>query len=131
MKIQGELNSNRFAWLDAASDAGCKIEGQVGSSRLVGTQSVKFNGDDYGEWYLIGGYCLQTAMIRAGCEQDAWEIYLEEFVPCDEPENEDELEYGSFDSVGGWYSEVTCSYIMFLDPHDYDEWDIEIKKGDD
>lgn len=101
--------------------------------------------DSFGEWYLIAGYMLPYALIRAQSDSEAYYIYLSEFVPDDndyiaeriaecnsEGKNQqeidslidaviaDETSCGSYDDCGNWYSESTTCNIMFLDFRDYE-----------
>ena len=80
---------------------------------------LKFYSDGWGDFYLFGGYCLDFALIQASSQGSAYGIYLEEYVPCDEMETEEDVEYGTFDGSGGFYSECTTSYIAALNPEDY------------
>ena len=68
---------------------------------------------------MFGGYLMDFALIQAGNFEAAYEIYLEEFVPCDGMEAEEDMENGTFDGSGGFYDESTTSYIAALDPDDY------------
>lgn len=102
---------------------------------------LKIYDDSFGEWYLIAGYMLPYALIRAQSDYEAYYIYLSEFVPDDneyiaeriaelekEGKNqqeiaaliEDETSYGSYDDCGNWYSETTTCNIVFLDFSNYE-----------
>ena len=130
MKITGKFGKSAGFLLEQAlhySDHGCNVVAKVGSSHLVGTETVKIHSEGWGEWYLFGGYCMWWGLIQANSWEDAYYIYLEEFVTADEmPEDQEELENGTWDSSGNWYSEVTTSYVTQLDTASFDKWDIEI-----
>ena len=101
--------------------------------------------DSYGDWYLIAGYMLPYALIRAQNDCDAYDIYLSEYVPDDNEYIqlrieerievyqsdgktsdeinamiEEETDYGTYDDCGNWYSETTTCNIFFLDFTDYE-----------
>lgn len=75
--------------------------------------------DDYGEWRLFGGYCLPYALVRAQSFESAYDIYLEEFVRPDEPEDEQDYENGYVTNGGQFYSESTTCYVYELPLSDY------------
>lgn len=77
-------------------------------------RELKVHDEGFGEWHLIGGYMMPTAAIRADNESDVLEIYLEECVPAEDPEDEEDWEHGFPTGNGSWYSEVTMSYVVFL-----------------
>jgi hypothetical protein len=87
--------------------------------------TLEFYSDGRGDFYLFGGHLLQWALIQADSFCSAYDIYLCEFVLCDEIESEEETENGYFDSCGGFYNESTTSYIVALYPDDY-TFDFEI-----
>ena len=130
MKITGKFGKSAGFLLEQAlhyGDHGCNVVAKVGASHLVGTETVKVHSDGWGDWYLFGGYCMWWGLIQASSFEDAYYMYLEEFVtPDDMPEDEEELEHGTWDGSGKWYSECTTSYVTQLDAASFDEWDIEI-----
>jgi hypothetical protein len=130
MKITGKFGKFDGFLLQEAihyGEHGCNIVAKVGAKHLVGTETVKVHSEGWGDWYLFGGHCMWWGLIQANSLEDAYYIYLEEFVtPDDMAETEEELEYGTWDGCGGWYSELTTSTIRELGTHNYDEWDIEI-----
>ena len=77
-------------------------------------RTVHVYDDMVGNWHFIGGGHEPLAIIRAGSECDALDIYMTEFLGNEEPEDEKDLEHGTFDGEGGWHSECTMSYVMFL-----------------
>ena len=127
MKITGKLSSFDLFLLGQAWDRGDLIEAKVGASYLTGTETVKVHSDGFGEWYLFGGHCMWWGLVQAQSLQDAYEMYLEEFVTPDDLEEGDDETLGTFDSSGNWYSEATTSYITKLSIGSYNEWDITIK----
>ena len=80
---------------------------------------LEFYSDGYGEFYLFGGHLMSFALIQADSFCSAFEIYLEEFVPCDEMETEEDVETGTFDGCGGFYNECTTADIVSLNVDDY------------
>jgi hypothetical protein len=128
MKITGKLSEASLNLINQAlCDHDCNITVTVGSSHMVGTETVKIHSDGFGEWYLFGGHCMWWGLIQAKSWEEAYGIYLEEFVtPDDMPENECELETGTWGDNGEWYNEATTSYIVSLYWGDYDKWDIDI-----
>ncbi len=131
MLIKGKLSKFDLFLLEDAFGEGYDIKAKVGASHLVGTETVKVHSEGWGEWYLFGGYCMWWGLVQANSWEDAYYIYLEEFVTADEmpedtPENQGELENGTWDGSGNWYSEVTTSYVTSIDTANFDEWDIEI-----
>ena len=94
-------------------------------------ENVHVNGCGFGDWFVLAGYCLPTALIQADCLSDALEGYLEEHVqPDDLDEDEWDEDCGTFDSVGEFYSERTLSLIHELNPSDY-RWEVELTPHDD
>jgi hypothetical protein len=128
MIINGNLSNASLELVSQAiNDHDCSVKASVGSSHLVGTETVKVHSEGWGDWHLFGGYCMHWALIQASSWEEAYEIYLEHFVTPDEmPETEEELECGTWGDNGNWYSECTTSYIVHLDVSNYDQWDIEI-----
>ena len=128
MLIKGKLSKFDLFLLQDAFSEDYDIKAKVGLSDLVGTETVKVHSEGYGDWYMFGGYCLNWALVQANSFDKAYYIYLEEFVPEDTmPDDEEELEYGTWDGNGQWYSESTTSYVTQLDLHHrLGEWDIEI-----
>jgi len=131
MRILGKLTKLDLVLIQNAFESNAKISVKCGSSKLVGQETVVVHSDGCGEWYMFGGYCMNWALIQANSWGEAYEIYLEEFVTADDmPETEDELEYGTFDGNGNWYSECTTSYVTQLNAADYDQWEVILKEGD-
>ena len=127
MRITGKLGKFDLFLLQEAFSEGHDIKAKAGASHLVGTETVKVHSEGWGDWYLFGGYCMWWGLIQANSWEDAYYIYLEEFVTADDmPETEEELEHGTWDGSGNWYSECTTSYVTGLDTANFDEWDIEI-----
>jgi len=128
MRITGKLSEASLNLVNQAlSDHECSITARAGASHLVGTETVKIHSDGFGEWFLFGGYCMWWGLIQANSLEEAYWIYLEEFVtPDDMPEDECGLEMGTWAGNGNWYSELTTSYITSLNWGDYDKWDIDI-----
>ena len=128
MHIKGNLHPLDLKILETAFSDGAAISAQLGSSHLIGTSTVKVHSEGWGTWYLFGGYMMSWGLIQADNFSEAYEAYLEQFVPCDDPDADDEL-FGTYDSCGGWYSEATTSNILHANIHVYDLWDIEITPG--
>ena len=85
MKITGRLTEASLDLVNQAlCDHDCNITAKAGSSHIVGTTTVKFHSEGYGAWYMFGGYFMQWAMIQATSLEDAYYVYLEEFVAADE-----------------------------------------------
>lgn len=132
MKINGKLNKLDLFLLQEAFGGGHKIEAKCGASHLVGTETIKVRSEGWGEWYLFGGHMMWWAMIQANSWEEAFEIYLEDFVASDEtPEDEVDEENGHWCDGGKWVSEVTMSYVASLNYSDYDEWDIVITENEE
>ena len=104
--------------MDSATNKDVTVGGKA-RNKHFSDASLKFYSDGWGEFYWFGGHCLQLALIQASSFGSAYEIYLSEFVPCDEMETEEDFENGTFDGCGGFYSLVTTSYIVSLNPDDY------------
>ena len=81
--------------------------------------SLEFYSDGWGEFYLFGGHLMSFALIQADSFASAFDIYLSEFVPCDEMETEEDVETGTFDSCGGFYNECTTADIVSLNVDEY------------
>ena len=128
MHIKGKLHPLDLKILETAFDDTALISAKLGRSHTVGTETVKVHSKGWGTWYLFGGYMMQFALIHAGDFTEAYEAYLEQFVPCDD-QDPDDLESGTYDACGGWYNEITTSSIVALDYREYDLWDIEITPG--
>ena len=94
-------------------------------NRHSSDSTLEFYSDGWGGFYLFGGHLMQFALIQADSFCSAYDIYLSEFVPCDEPEDELDMEYGTFDSCGGFYNERTLSDTVSLDADNY-TFDFEI-----
>ena len=130
MIIRGKLTKLDLKLVETAFDSSADISAKCGASHLVGTETVKVYSEGYGDWYLFGGHLMRWGLIQADSWGSAYEIYLEQFVPCDEPDDENDLDCGFFDSCGGWYSELTTSYVVALNISDYDEWEVELTEGE-
>jgi hypothetical protein len=89
---------------------------------------LEFYSDGYGDFYLFGGYMMSFALIQADSFESAHEIYMEEFVPCDDMDGEEFDEYGAFDGNGGFYNECTMSNIVALNADDY-TFDFDIQSN--
>lgn len=134
MFIKGKLNKFDLFLLQEAinyGDHGCNIVARVGASHLTGAETVKVHSEGWGDWYLLGGHCMWWALVQANSWEDAFYIYLEEFVPADDmpedtPEGRAEAECGTWDDNGNWYSESTTAYVTGMDTANFDEWEIEI-----
>ena len=127
MLIKGKLSKFDLFLLEDAFSEDYDIKAKVGASHLTGTETIKIHSEGWGDWYMFGGYCMNWALVQAKNWTDAYYIYLEEFVPEDTmPDDEEELECGTWDGNGQWYSESTLAYVTHLEPHHYDEWEIEI-----
>jgi hypothetical protein len=90
--------------------------------------TLEFHSDGYGDFYLFGGHLMAFALIQADSFCSAYEIFLEEFVPCDEIESDEDVECGTFDGSGGFYNGSTTSDIVSLDPYSY-TFDFKIKSN--
>ena len=95
---------------------------------------VKLNNDcDYGRHgggaKFIRGCFMADALVW-GNDCDVFETYLEEYVSSEEPEDEEDAEYGTYDGCGGWYSEATIANIMFC-PTDGYHWRLQITPSDE
>ena len=88
--------------------------------------NLEFYSDGWGDFYLFGGHLMQFALIQAGSFCDAYDIYLTEYVLCDEIESDDDIENGGFDSAGGFYNECTLCDVVSLNPDHY-TFDFEIR----
>lgn len=130
MIIKGKITDLDLKLIETAFHSSADINIRCGSSHLTGTETVEVYSSGQGDWHLFGGYFLQFALIQADSWESAIEIYIEGYVPCDELDDEDEEGYGYFDSLGEWYNEVTMSYVLGLNFHDYNQWRIELKEGD-
>lgn len=130
MKITGKFGKFDGFLLEQAmhyGNYGCNIVAKVGAHHLVGTETVKVYSEGWGDWYLFGGHLMWWGLIQADSFESAYMGYLENCVPADDkPDDDKELELGTWDDLGNWYSEVTTSYVMELGVHNYDEWKIEI-----
>ena len=122
MEIRNSKLTESTKWIlenmDSATNKDVTIKGMLRNNHCFDA-SLKFYSDGLGEFYLFGGYCLQFALIQASSFGSAFDIYLEEFVRCDEPENNEDIEHGTFDSSGGFYSECTTSDVAALDTDHY------------
>ena len=122
MEIRNSKLTESTKWIlenmDSATNKDVTVGGKL-RNKHSSDASLKFYSDGWGDFYLFGGHCLQLALIQASSFDSAYGIYLEEFVPCDEMETEEDIEHGSFDGCGGFYSECTTSYIVSLNPDDY------------
>jgi len=87
---------------------------------------LEFYSDGWGEFYLFGGHLMSFALIQADSFCSAYDIYLSEYVPCDEMESEDDIETGGFDSCGGYYNENTLYDIVSLN-YENCTFDFDIK----
>lgn len=125
MKIKGKLRSGDLALLEHACSEDHAIEIKATSPYSVGSEAIHTYSDGWGDWYLFAGHLLRWGLIQARSFEEAYDIYLEEFVPAEEPDDELDMVLGHFDSCGGWYSEVTQSYIMQM-PLDRYEFDVTI-----
>lgn len=123
-----ELTNAILSMLNNACDEGHEITAQR-MDHYGSPDTVHVHSEGWGPWFLFAGYCLPTALIQANNFQDAYDVYLDLHVPCDEPESEEDADHGYF-GPGGWYSEVTTSYIVSLDYTHYD-WTFTIKPGQD
>ena len=121
MKITNSKMTPSTQWILSnmhETDSEVTIAGKIRNEhRSDATVEIHHEGED--NWYLFGGHLMSFALVNARTFEDAYEIYLEEFVPHDAPDNEEEIEWGSYDGNGGWYSEVTLSYIMPMNIDDY------------
>ena len=88
-------------------------------NRHSSDSKLEFYSDGYGEFYLFGGHLMSFALIQADSFCSAYEIYLEEFVPCEEMETEEDVETGTYDGCGGFYNECTMADIVSLNVDDY------------
>ncbi len=122
MKITNSKLTDSTKWIlenmDSATNENVTCEGEI-MNVGYSTAKLKFYSDGWGDFYLFGGYCLDFALIQASSFDSAYGIYLEEFVPCDEMETEEDVEYGTFDGSGGFYSECTTSSVVALNPDEY------------
>ncbi len=103
------------------TEMSCKIRSQHSSD-----SKLEFYSDGVGEFYLFGGHLMASALIQADSFYSAYYIYLREYVPCDEIENEDDFEGGTFDDYGGFYNESTTADIVALNTDEY-TFDFDIK----
>ena len=130
MIIKGKLTKLDMKLIETAHLSGAEVSVKCGSSRMVGTETVKVHSEGGGDWYLFGGYCMWWGLIQANSFEDAYYAYLEEFVtPDDMPETEVEQDYGTWDGCGNWYSDTTTSHVVALNTSDYDEWKVELTEG--
>lgn len=130
MKIKGKLRTGDLALLEHAANEGHAIEIKATSPHSVGSEAIHTYSDGWGDWYLFAGHLMRWGLIQASSFEDAYDIYLSEFVPADEPYDEEDLDTGYFTGCGHWYSEVTTSYIMQM-PLDRYDFDVTITQGED
>ena len=130
MIIKGKLQPIDFEILKLADTNGVPVTdmkiGPVSSGYLPDYEGLmnkcRFINESCGKqkFYLFGGMHLTYAFIIASSFCEAYETYLEECVPVDEIEDEDNIDHGTFDGSGGWYSEATTSYIIGLPIANYE-----------
>ena len=89
---------------------------------------LEFHSEGWGEFYLFAGVHMSFALIQADSFESAYEIYLEEFVPCDYLEYDAIPEYGTFDGHGGFYNECTLADIVALNADNY-TFDFDIRSN--
>ena len=90
------------------------------------TKEVKVYDDCFGKWYVFAEAIGPWAAIRAGSFSDAYDIFIDEFLPGETPEDDADAELGYWTGSGKWISEVSGSYITALTP---EKLVIEFKRG--
>jgi hypothetical protein len=72
--------------------------------------------DCFGQWFVFAEAIGPWAVIRAQSFEDALDIFMSEFLPAEQPEDDADAELGTWTGDGKWYSEVTTSYVTSINP---------------
>jgi len=109
----------------------CKIQIDIHSIHSSSAVDVAVHSEGFGQWHLFAGFGLQWGLVQADNEQEAFDIYMHDHVPCDERgESSTDDDRGYTDSCGGYYSESTVSYIINV-PLSGMRWEVRITPSEE
>ena len=97
-----------------------ELRGRIAEKGGICPQELHILQPGFKRWFLLSGYMLPFAIICADCEQDALDEYIDELLPGETPDDEQDAELGYFADGGKWVSECTMAFILFLLPSRFD-----------